>query len=791
MIGNYLKTALRNLRRHKVYTLINISGLAVGMALCLLIYLLVRHELSYDRYHENSDRIFRLAMRIDNSTLEHGVAKVADLWGPGGKAAIPEIKDATRFVIMGRALVSRGDRRQYEANGFFADSSTFEIFSWPLLRGDPSTALVGPDKIVLTESFAERWFGGEDPLGQTLRFDSEDVYTVSGVMHDVPANSHFTFDFLVSLESYEHPNRGDWFSWNQFYTYLLLTPGASPDVVSQKFDRLLDRHLEPEQAEGYEPIVQPLTSIHLGSRMHREIEANSDVAYVYIFSTIALFILLIACTNFVSLATARSSQRAREVGIRKASGADKRTLIRQFLGESILLSALAAAAAFGIAALLMDPFNQLSGKSLELDLIAEPMLLVSVFVAAVVVGVLAGLYPAFVLSAFEPSSILKGETGGSARGGLRRALVVFQFAVSSFLIIVTGVVYSQLDFITNKNLGFSKEQIVLVPAIMPETNDRFETVKARLLAHPGVRSVSFTGNRPGGSDWGLPIQIEGLDQENTDFSGFRVLNVDWDFLDTYQVELAAGRGFSRAFPADTTTWLINETAARELGWTMETVKRIGAPRVDRPFAEVIGIVKDFHFRSMHEEIAPLLIMMHRPWLSTFNIKLAVGGIDETLAHIESVMAEWDAPYPFTYQFFDEQFDSLHRAEERTASLLTYFAILAIFIACLGLVGLTSHTATQRTKEIGVRKVLGATASRIVLMLTSDIARLVIIAFVIASPLAWYAMSKWMENFAYDAGIGWSVFAVSAAVTLAIALMTVSYHSLRAALTDPVKALRYE
>jgi putative ABC transport system permease protein len=791
MLSNYLKIALRSIRRHPSYTFINVTGLAVGMALCILIFLFVRDELSYDRYHAESDRIYRLAVSIENSTFDNGLAKVADLWGPGAKDALPEVENATRFVFLGRALVQRGERRQYETEGLYADSTTLQIFSWPLIAGNPETALVGPNRVVITETFAQRWFGDEDPVGEVLTIDNADEYVVTGVMRDVPANSHFNFDFLVSLETYNHEARGDWVSWNQFYTYLLLVPGATPDVVAAKFDLVLDQHLEAEYADRYYPLVQALPSIHLNSSLHREMAANSNVAYVYTFSAIAIFILLIACSNFVSLATARSSVRAQEVGIRKASGANRRMLIQQFLGESILLALLALVFSLAIAGLLMEQFNELSGKSLNLEVLGRPALVLGIVVGALAVGTVAGIYPAFVLSSFVPARVLKGDTGGSRRGGMRKGLVVFQFTISSILIIATGVVYTQLQYVQNKQLGFSKEQLVVASTNVPETRARFETVKEQLKEHPDITSVSFTSNRPGGSDWGLPLEIEGRDDNDDGFGGFRVLNVDWDFLDTYEIELLEGRGFSRDFPADSTTWLINETAARQLGWTVDSAPRIGSPRVSRPYGEVIGIVKDFHFRSMHEEIAPLIIMMQSDWLNSFSIKIKGDQANEALAHIEAVMAGWEPEFPLTFEFFDEQFDALHLAEERVGSLLTYFAVLAILIACLGLFGLASFTAERRTKEIGVRKILGASVAHILAIQSGDLARLVLVAFVIASPIAWFAMSTWMENFAYSAGISWSVFALAAVSTLSVSIVTVSYQSLRAALSDPVKSLRYE
>ncbi|HEY5564924.1 MAG TPA: ABC transporter permease, partial [Rhodothermia bacterium] len=365
MLRNYLKIAIRNLRRHKAFTLINVTGLAVGMAACLLIFLYVDDEISYDTYHANSDRIYRLAARVEGTSYENGIAKVPDLWGPGAKSDLSEIVEQTRFVPIGQTLIEREGRRQYEAGGMYADSATFAVFSWPLVQGHPETALVGADKVVLTSTFAKRWFGDENPIGQTLFVDNGTLLTVSGLMADVPANSHFSFDFLVSLESYHHERRGDWISWNQFYTYLLIAPSTDPASVAAKFDAVLDRHLEPDYAASYYPLLQPLPEIHLHSKLHREIAPNSDVRYVNIFSTIAIFILLIACTNFVSLATARASRRAQEVGVRKVSGANRFSLIRQFLGESIFLCALATALGWALSLFLLDGFNTLAGKDLE------------------------------------------------------------------------------------------------------------------------------------------------------------------------------------------------------------------------------------------------------------------------------------------------------------------------------------------------------------------------------------------------------------------------------------------
>ncbi|MGA7307054.1 MAG: ABC transporter permease, partial [Rhodothermales bacterium] len=513
MLAAYLKIALRNLRRHWAFAFINVAGLSVGMASCLLIFLYVRDELSYDRYHADADRIYRLALHVDGASFGNGIAKVADPWGPDAKAELPDVVAETRFVFLGRTLVERADRRQFETEGMYADSATFNIFSWPLIEGDPDNALVGPGKIVLTRSFAERWFGDEDPMGKTLLMDKDDVLTVSGVMEDVPSNSHFTFDFLVSLESYQHELRGDWVKWNQFYTYLLLAPSVRPALVATQVDKILDKHLEPETAAAYHAFLQPLTSIHLHSHLHREMSANSNVSYVYIFSTIALFILVIACANFVSLSTARSSRRAQEVGIRKVSGADRSMLVRQFLGESILICMAAVVLAWVLSFSVLDFFDGVSGKSFGPNALLGWPLATGLLIAACLIGAAAGLYPAVVLSAFRPVKVLKGDTGPGGARLLRKSLVVLQFTISACLLMATGVVYKQLDYIRNKDLGFNKDQVVIVSTNESATAKHYETIKQQLRRVPGVVNVSFSANRPGGSDWGIPVDFEGVPDE--------------------------------------------------------------------------------------------------------------------------------------------------------------------------------------------------------------------------------------------------------------------------------------
>ena len=789
MLKNYITIALRNLRRHRAFSLINVAGLAVGMACALLIFLYVQDELSYDQHHANKDRLYRLITGRQGASFD-GIAKVSGPWGVAARDALPEVEQVTRFRFFGQTLVSRGDARFYESNAFYTDPSVFDVFSFPLRQGDPETALAEPNAVVLTQSIAKKYFGDENPLGQTLTFDGQADFTVTGVMDDVPTNSHFTFPFLVSMASETDSLQYDWVR-TQFYTYLLLGENTAPETVVEKFPAVLASHVGEEAAAPFAPRLQKITDIHLHSNLFREMQPNANVAYVYIFSAIALFILLIACINFMNLSTARSAQRAREVGVRKASGARRGALIGQFLGESMLMSGIALVLALALVSLLLPAFNTLTGKALTMDLLANTGFLFGVIGVAVFVGVVSGSYPAFVLSSFTPVTVLKGHAQGGGHATLRKGLVVFQFAISAFLIIAAGVVKNQLTFIQSKNLGFNQEQIVTIPIREQPMRQQYETFKQELLKHPGVVSVTASANLPGGSDFGIPIVPEGVVPD--DIPPSRILAVDHDFLTTFEMELATGPGFTTERAGDAVSaFLLNEEAARALGWDDPLSKRIGMPVVGVEMSPVVGVVKDFHFRSMHEEIGPLVFFIPTPnWFSVFSVRVRPDNLDETLALMEQTWTTFEPTHPFTYSFLDQQFAQLHQAEAQVSKLLTYATALAIFIACLGLFGLAAFTAEQRTKEIGIRKVLGASVAGIVLLLSKDFARLVALAFVVAAPVAYFAMTRWLDDFAYRADLSWQVFFLAAALALAVALLTVSYQAVRAAVSDPVKALRYE
>jgi putative ABC transport system permease protein len=789
LAGNYLKTAWRKARREKAYAAINLAGLAVGLACGILTTLYVRHELSYDRYHARKDRIVRLVTGVRGGAYQ-AIAKVPGPWGLTALKEIPEIERAVRFVLMNEILVGRGEVRSYERGGLYADASVFEVFSFPLLRGDPATALAHPGTVVITESFARKFFGGADALGASLTFDSKTDYLITGVMRDVPAESHFRFDFLVSMETYANPMREDW-RWNQFYTYLLLREGASPGAVAAKFPALLGRHMAAADAAGYATSFQKLTDIHLRSHLFREIEPNSDIANVIIFSAVAFLILAIAGINFMNLTTARALARAKEVGVRKAVGASRSQLARQFLGESLLMSAAAFAVALGLAALLLPVFRPLAGRSLALFGPSQTGFLAAMAGLSLAVGIAAGAYPAFVLSSFRPSEALRGRARGLRGDLMRKGLVVFQFAASAFLLVATGIVSDQLRFVQGRRLGFDIGHLIVVPIRDDKMRAGFEAAKRELMSVPGVVSASASGNLPGGSDWGVPYEAEGIAPDR--LPPMRQLLVDEDFVATYRFELAAGRSFALDHPTDATAAvMINEEAARQLAWADPLGRTMAVPVLKHGPSPVIGVIKDFHFRSLHEKIGPIMLLTATPEMMTvISLRIRADGAPATLAGLERKWRELDPAHPFTYSFLDEGFARLYDRERRTGTLLLSVAGLAVFVACLGLFGLAAYAARKRTKEIGIRKTVGASTRSIVALLSGDFTRLVAIGYLVAVPAVVWLMSRWLQGFAYRRAIGIGPFAAAGIAVLAAGWLAVGFQSVRAARANPTDALRYE
>lgn len=788
MFQNYFKIAVRVLRRNKGITFINIAGLAVGMLCAAFILLYVRHEWSYDQYHLNKNNIYRLITGVEGASYQ-AIAKVPGAWGITADQDLPEVRSMARFVFLNESLVRRGEKRFYETGGFYADSTVFQIFSFPLLEGNAKTALTRPNTIAVTKDFAQKYFGEEEALGQTLTFDNQNEYEITAILSNVPTNSHFTFDFLVSMATYTNPRRDDW-QWNQYYTYLLLDDNASPEYIATKFSAMLRTHIEEKLAADYTPSLQPLTDIHLHSNLFREIQANSDITSVYLISVVGFFVLLIACVNFMNLTTARATTRAKEVGIRKVSGAGRAHLIKQFLSESALTSIASAIIAVASIELLLPVFNLLIGRQLTFNYFDEKIFLLGFFGLATFVGVVSGWYPAFVLSSFNPSKTLKGKSGGAYGVWLRKSLVVVQFTISAVLMIATSVIYNQLEFIQNKKLGFNEEQLVVIPIRDNVMRGKSESIKRELLNNSNVVSVTVSGNLPGGGDWGIPYEPEGIAQDRV--PPMRELVVDYDFVKTFEMEMAAGRTFSHEFSTDASAYIINEEAARQLGWNDPIGKMISMPNIKREKAPVIGVLKDFHFRSMREKISPIMLFIPpQSWFNILTVRIRPQNISQTLAFLESTWNQFDPNHPFAYTFFDEDFARLHHAEGQMARLLGYVAGLAIFIACMGLFGLSAFTAEQRTKEIGIRKILGASTGSIVTLLSRDFTSLAFAGFLVSVPLAYFAMNRYLENFAYRVEIGAGVFIAAGVVAVIIAWLTVSFQSIKAASANPVNALKYE
>ncbi len=797
MFQNYFKVTFRSLKRHKAYSFINFAGLAVGMACCILILTYVHWELSYDRYHEKSDRIFRLAVNGDINDRAFNIACINNPPGPYLAQEWPEVEAAARIRPRYRCAVTFADKRFFEEGVMWADASVFEVFSFPLITGVPGTALKNPYTAVITASTALKYFGGEDPIGRVLRIDDQADYTITAVMEDVPENSHFTFDILLSNETRYVVNKAQMVRWmGDFsnYTYLLLRPGVDPAELEVRFPALIDKQMGrilKVIGGKITYILQPLTAIHLHSRLEGEIAPVSDIAHVYIFSCVAAFILLLACINFMNLATARSANRAREVGMRKVHGAVRSKLVRQFLGESMIYSFASLALALLLVEAGLPLFRSLSGRPMHIPYFELAWLIPSLLGLAILVGMAAGSYPAFYLAGFQPSHVLKsGFAAGRSRSRFRQVLVTFQFTVSTILIIGTAVILSQVNYMKNKRLGFDKEHVVVVRITNEQMQDALEPIKQEMLRVPGVTSVAMSSHVPG---WGGRYNVclpEGFAPDESVMMG--IIGVDVDFIPALGIELASGRSFSNEFPSDPDkSVLINETAARRFGWDEPLGKRIRELDDRSILKTVVGVIKDYHFTSLHNTIEPLLITNIRDDYYALIIKLGPGDLPAVLGNLQ---ARWESVVPglpFDHFFLDQEFASQYRAEERLSRIFAYFSLLAIFIACLGLFGMAAYTAEQRTKEIGIRKVLGASAGQLVLLLNREFSALVILANLAAWPLVYWFARRWLEDFAYRISLNLSIFLVCALAIFAIGILTVSYQSIRAALADPVDSLKYE
>jgi len=786
MLKSYLKTIWRNLLKHRRYTLINVLGLSVGLACCILILLFVRLEFSFDRFHEKSDRIYRLATEVH---LRSGqVSNLAFSAAPAARALCddyPEVETATR--ILNRGGILRYNEEQHHELFFFVDTTFFDVFSFPLLRGDPETALDAPGSLLLTREMADRYFGDEDPLDQTLTFADSVSLKVTGVLADVPSNSQMQFDFLATMGNEPLSQSTEWGRLG-LWTYLVLSEGASAAGLEDKLPNMVERHAGEWARELFHLHLQPLRTIYFDSNLLGEIGPTGDRMYVYIFGAIGIFVLVIACINFMNLATARSFHRAREIGMRKVLGAGRGRIVRQFMGEALVLAFIALLFALVFIELLLPFFSDLVQRRLEVDYMRH---LGYLLVVALVVGIISGSYPALFLSAFDPVRALKGNFQSRQSGKwVRKGLVVKQFGISIVLLIGTGIVYQQLRFIQNKRLGFNKDQVVII-RLDQELQSQHEVFKTTLKQNADIDQATSISATPGmtvAPRHYFPAEAEEEGKLTNTFW------VDTDLLETFQMELAAGRYFSKGYTTDTDeAWVINEAAVGHFGWD-SAEDAIGRQLLTRgDYARegsIVGVVKNFHYASLREEIQPLVMRLGENYRH-IAVRIQSGRIVDTMAEIERTWTTIAADYPFISTFLDDQMQELYEDELRLGKIFGYFAVIAVVIACMGLFGLAAFTATQRTREVGVRKVLGAGVVKLAVLLSREYLILVLVANVLAWPCIYLVMRRWLDYFVYRIDISWITFIYAGLAAALIALLSVSYFAVKTALTNPVESLQYE
>jgi len=792
MLRNYLITAIRSLIRQKGFSLINILGLAIGLAAALLILLWVQDELSFDRFHEHADRLYRVEEDQYYSGAVYHVNVTPYPSGPVWKDEIPEIEDACRYQWPSGMLFTYGEKAFYEGRCVAVDSTFFDLFTYDFLHGNKNNALIEPYSAVMTEETAEKYFGDENPIGKSLSVNNQFEFTVTAVLRSIPKNSInqfdilIPFDYLIEIGQYQ-----DSWGGNSIRTYIKLYENAVIDSVDSKLTAIVKQHNEETTTDF---MAAPFTKIHLHEYWGYGHDPGA-IVFVYIFSAIAIFVLLIACINFMNLSTARSATRAREIGLRKVSGAGRRSVIVQFFGESILLAFISLIFALIIVSSILEVFNKVSGKELDFSSLLLPQFIIAMILVTLIAGLISGIYPALYLSAFRPIKVLKGDlSSGMKSGWFRKVLVVVQFTLSVFLIIGTVIIYRQLNYMKSKDLGYDRENMFYFQ-MRGEIMDNYQTIKEEFLRDPRVLSVTASGHQPhqigsssGGADW------DGKDPELQVLIGYNP--VDYDFIKTMKIELKDGRSFSKDFLGDrvsdsTANFMINEVLEKIMDKENAVGERFSIGGLE---GRIIGVMKDFHYHSVRSKIEPLMfILAPAQWISwTAVVRIAPGDLTKTMKDLEKTWVEIMPGYPFDYNFVDESLDQMYRTEERLGTLLKYFTILAIIIACLGLFGLASFTAEQRTQEIGVRKVMGARVSTVMMLLSKEFSLLVIISCLIAIPASLLVMGKvFLQNFEYRTDMAWWIFLAASLAALLIAVLTVSYQAARAALTNPADALRYE
>ena len=797
MLKNYLKITLRNIKRHKTFSIINITGLVTGMTFFILIMLYVEYEVSYDTFHEHSDRIFRVAYQNTGEMYmgkDAGAMSVAAL-APSLTEEYPEVQFATRFKPIDHLLLSREEESFYET-GLFADEYFFAVFSFQLIRGDKKGILEKPESIIISTQLAEKFFGNEDPIGKMLHC-SLGHFEIAGIVENVPENSHIQFDWLIPfISQYSAEERVSQFQWwgnHNHYTYCLLQDKSAKIDLEKKLAVLMNKKFKDfgwDDMSNQTYFLQPLESIHLRSHLNGEFSMNNSITLIRLFSSIAAFILLIACINTMNLSSAQAAKRMKEIGIRKVVGGRQHQLFWQFIGEFIFFSALSLFVAMGLVYVLLPGFNRFVERNIPFNSVIEWPFILGLPAIMVVSGMLSGIYPAVVLSSFKPVIVLKGKTGLTAKGtSLRNILVTFQFSITIVLMILSFLIFRQIKYIQEKPLGYLREHVVVMGMADPGVRENFSAFRNLILQNPNVRGITTSNHLPTYVKSSVSGKAEREDGSMEEHSALSWLYADFNFFDVFQMEIVKGRHFSEAFGTDRNdAVIVNETFVREANWVHPIGKKIqlwgNRERV------VVGVVKDFHFHSLHLDMKPLFILC-RPDNYYLHVRIGSANIPSTLDYFRETYDRFKIRYPFEYFFLDDNFNQMYSSERKLGQMLVSFSGLTIFIACLGIFGLASYSAERRTKEIGIRKVLGASVTRIIFLLSTGFTKWIIFANLISWPIAYYAMYRWLQNFAYRININIWIFILSGTIALFIALLTVSYQTVKAATANPVDSLRYE
>lgn len=801
MLKNYFKIAYRNLTKFKAYSIINIAGLAIGLTCCLLITLYVRQELNYDRFHANANRIYRIGIENQYPDRVTYYSQTPLPLAPAFRLDYPEVQNISRIYLPDDVLFDAAEKKIFEPNGIFADRDFFQMFTYPVVRGDSTNLLSRPNDIVLTESLASKYFGDDNPIGQQIRLDNKYDFSVSAVIRDVPVNSHLLFNYVLPFtaltEDWLGTTLDQWAMFIDTYTYVQLPESTTLFSFQERAADFTNRHMKKSANLTRQLLYQPLADIHLYAHNEDEMQSGNFISHLVIISTIGLFILLIACINFINLATARSGRRAKEVGVRKVLGAFKLQLIRQFIGESVLTALVALTLALALLEVMLPYFSQLVGTEVRFGLRQDFAIGGFALGLTLLIGIFSGFYPAFVLSGFKPVAVIKGQRAVESRSRwalfLRKGLVITQFMISIILVFCTLITREQLSFLRNADMGFNMDRMVVVPVFDRELRKKSEVIKHDLLSHPNVLAAT-AGLRAPISDIVFDTSAYPKGYDGGERFSININFVDYDYLNDYGLKLLAGRNFSQNFSTDfKEAFIVNEALAERLGASsprqvIGTKLPTGIYHIE---GTIIGVVQDFHISSLHERIAPM-VMMHWPkFFSHISVKISAQKMPETIAYIERTFKKYMPGYPFQYEFLEDRVAQLYTAEEQALQVVTTFSVIAILIACLGLFGLSAFTAEQRTKEIGVRKVLGASLQNIILLLSRDFLKLVLAAGLVALPLAYFAMSRFLQEFAYRIDPQPATGLIAVLIALSIAAITVSLQAVKAALSNPVDTLRYE